>query len=131
MDHRRNRAVTPAVAEKTWLRILGTLNEYQARLFVAEKAFQLGRGRISRLSQLTGMSRITITQGLGELRTGGKLRTAAEGVRQPGGGPRRWSKPTPICLVHLKMIVERAGHPISSVTLAVVWRRWATGCKPT
>jgi hypothetical protein len=34
----------PAAVKKTWLRIPGTLNEYQARLFVAEKALQLGRG---------------------------------------------------------------------------------------
>ena len=95
MDHRRNRAVTSAVAEKTWLQILGTLNEYQARLFVAEKALQLGRGGISRLSQLTGMSRVTITEGLGELRTGGKLRTAAEGVRQPGGGRKKVEQADP------------------------------------
>jgi hypothetical protein len=48
------------------MRVLGTLNEYQARLFVAGKALQLGRGGISHLSRLTGMSRVTITQGLNE-----------------------------------------------------------------
>ena len=106
MDHRRNRAVTSAVAEKTWLQILGTLNEYQARLFVAEKALQLGRGGISRLSQLTGMSRVTITEGLGQLRTGGKLRTAAEGVRQPGGGRKKVEQADPDLPSHLKMIVK-------------------------
>ena len=89
-DYRRNRAATITSAERIWLRVLGTLNEYQARLFVAEKALQLGRGGISRLSQLTGMSRVTITQGLSELRTGRKLRTVADGrVRQPGGGRKR------------------------------------------
>jgi hypothetical protein len=135
--------VTPAAAEKTWLRILGTLNEYQARLFVAEKAQQLGRGGISRLSQLTEMSRVTITQGLSELRTGKKLRTAAERVRQPGGGRKKVEQSDPELPSHLKTIVEettagdpmsplrwtskstrtiaeelsRAGHPISSVTV--------------
>jgi len=143
VDDRFNRAVTPAAAEKTWLRILGTLNEYQARLFVAEKAQQLGRGGISRLSQLTGMSRVTITQGLSELRTGKKLRTAAERVRQPGGGRKKVEQSDPKLPRHLKTIVEettagdpmsplrwtskstrtiaeelsRAGHPISSVTV--------------
>jgi hypothetical protein len=38
-------------AEKTWLRVLGTMNEYQARLLVAERAVQLGRGGVSRLSR--------------------------------------------------------------------------------
>ena len=131
------------MAEKTWLRILGTLNEYQARLFVAEKASQLGRGGISRLSQLTGMSRVTITQGLNELRAGKKLRTAAERVRQPGGGRKKVEQSDPELPRYLKTIVEettagdpmsplrwtskstrtiaeelsRAGHPISSVTV--------------
>jgi hypothetical protein len=143
VDHRSNRAVKPVVAEKTWLRLLGTLNEYQARLFVAEKALQLGRGGISRLSQLTGMSQVTITQGLNELRTGRKLRTAGEGVRQPGGGRKKVEQADPNLPGHLKTIVEattagdpmsplrwtskstrtiaqelsRAGHPISSVTV--------------
>ncbi len=38
-------------AEKRWLRVLGTLNEHQARLFVAERALALGRGGISRLAK--------------------------------------------------------------------------------
>ena len=43
--------------EKRGLKVLSTLNEYQVRLFVADKALDWGRGGISRLSQLTGMSR--------------------------------------------------------------------------
>ena len=126
------------------MRVLGTLNEYQARLFVAEKALQLGRGGISHLAQFTGMSRVTITQGLRELRTGGKRRTAADGrVRQPGGGRKKVEQADPELPRRLKTIVEettagdprsplrwtskatrtiaeeltRSGHPISSVTV--------------
>jgi hypothetical protein len=143
-DYRRNRAATPTLAERVWMRVLGTLNEYQARLFVAEKALQLGRGGISRLSRLTGMSRVTITQGLSELRTGRKLRTAADGrVRQPGGGRKKVEQADPELSHRLRTIVEettagdpmsplrwtskatrtiaeeltRSGHPISSVTV--------------
>ena len=46
---------------RRWLRILDTLNEAQARWFVADKALDLGRGGISRMSQVTGMSRTTMT----------------------------------------------------------------------
>jgi hypothetical protein len=143
-DYRRNRAATTTSAERIWLRVLGTLNEYQARLFVAEKALQLGRGGISHLAQLTGMSRVTITQGLSELRTGRKLRTAADGrVRQPGGGRKKVEQANPQLPRRLRTIVEettagdamsplrwtskatrtiaeeltRSGHPISSVTV--------------
>jgi len=143
-DYRRNRAATTTSTERIWLRVLGTLNGYQARLFVAEKALQLGRGGISHLSQLTGMSRVTITQGLSELRTGRKLRTAADGrVRQPGGGRKKVEQANPQLPRRLRTSVEettagdamsplrwtskatrtiaeeltRSGHPISSVTV--------------
>ena len=143
-DYRRNRAATTTSTERIWLRVLGTLNEYQARLFVAEKALPLGRGGISHLSQLTGMSRVTITQGLSELRTGRKLRTAADGrVRQPGGGRKKVEQANPQLPRRLRTSVEettagdamsplrwtskatrtiaeeltRSGHPISSVTV--------------
>ena len=35
-------------AERYWLRVLGTLNEAQARVFVAQKALEEGRGAVSR-----------------------------------------------------------------------------------
>ena len=37
-------------AEKRWLKVFRTLNEFQARLFAADKALDLGRGGISRRS---------------------------------------------------------------------------------
>ena len=46
--------------ERHWLRVLGTLNEAQARVFVAQKALEEGRGAVSRLARLTSMSRPTI-----------------------------------------------------------------------
>src|ERR1041384_5510792 len=83
------RGIVTTSSEKTWLRVLGTMNEYQARLLVAERAAELGRGGVSHLSQLTGRSRVTITQGLRDLR-GGKLRTPGEGrIRKPGGGRKK------------------------------------------
>lgn len=137
----RGRKIPPS--EKTWLRVLGTMNEYQARLLVAERAVELGRGGVSRLSQLTGMSRVTITQGLRELR-GGKLRSPAEGrIREPGGGRKKVEQADSELARRLRNIVEEttagdpmsplkwtskstrtiadelnaAGHPISSVTV--------------
>jgi len=61
----RSKRRTPE--EIRWLRVLSTLNEYQARLYVADKALDQGRGGISRWSRLTGMSRTTITKGVTEL----------------------------------------------------------------
>ena len=104
------------MSERIWVRVLGTLNEYQARLFVAEKALQLGRGGVSHLSQLTGMSRVTISEGIRELRAGRRLRAATSGrVRQPGGGRKRVEHADAQLPHRLRKIVEEttAGDPMS------------------
>lgn len=41
---------TVSETERQWLRVLGTLNEYQARVYVAQKVRELGRGGISRIA---------------------------------------------------------------------------------
>jgi hypothetical protein len=109
---------SPAIAEgeRRWLRVLGTLNEYQARLFVAHRALELGRGGISRLSQLTGMSRPTITKGIAALRGRVPLVPAATGrIRRPGSGRRKVELVEPAIGRHLQRIVEEttAGDPMS------------------
>ena len=130
--------------QKAWLRVLGTLNEYQARLFVAGKALELGRGGVSVLSRLTGMSRVTITQGEKELSGRKRLRQAASGrAREAGGGRKKVEEVDSGLLANLRSIVEettagdpmsplkwtskstrtiaeeltRCGHPVSSVTV--------------
>jgi len=137
--------VSRSPTERCWLRVMSTLNEYQARLFVAEKALEMGRGGTSRLSKLTGMSRVTITRGLTELRGGKRLREAGAGrVRAAGGGRKKVEEADPALQGRLKTIVEettagdpmsplkwtskstrtiaedlaRDGHPVSNVTVA-------------
>jgi len=102
--------------EKRWLKVLSTLNEFQARLFVADKALDLGRGGISWLSQLTGMSRTTITKAVQALHRGKKLRVPPEGgARRPGGGRKKLEQTDPQLLQDLRRIVEEstAGDPMS------------------
>ena len=77
--------------ECRWLKVLGSLNEYQARLFVADKALDQGRGGISRLSALTGMSRTTITKAVAELNSRKKLAMAEWGrIRKRVADGKRW-----------------------------------------
>ena len=77
-------------AEKRWWKVLRTLNEFQARLFVADKALDLGRGGIRRLSQLTGMSGTTIPKAVQEWHGGKALWVPpGGGARQPGGGRKK------------------------------------------
>src|SRR5713226_7045036 len=79
-----------SVAERRWLKVFGTLNEFQARLFAADKALDLGRGGISRLSALTGLSRTTINKAVEELEGSRKLASPGEGrAREVGGGRKR------------------------------------------
>ena len=104
--------------ESRWLKVLGTLNEYQARLFVADKALDQGRGGISRLAELTGMSRTTITKAAGELNSRKKLVIAERGqVREAGGGRKKVEEADPGLQVQLGKILEEtsAGDPMSAL----------------
>ena len=103
-------------AEKRWLKVFGTLNEFQARLFAADKAMDLGRGGISRLSALTGLSRTTITKAVEELGGRGKLRMPGAGrVRRVGGGRKKVERGDPGVRDLLEKILEEttAGDPMS------------------
>ena len=76
-------------AESLFLKVLATLNEAQARWYVACEAIRLGYGGVQAMHALTGMSRPTILKGMHDLRTGQSL-GSAERVRQAGGGRNVW-----------------------------------------
>ncbi len=103
-------------SERHWLRVLGTLNELQARVLVSQKDLEEGRGGISRLSRLTGMSRPTIMKGIAELKSKASLPPAEMGrVRKSGGGRKRVEESLPGLKRALARIVEErtAGDPMS------------------
>lgn len=103
-------------AERQWLRVLGTLNEAQARVFVAQKALEEGRGAVSRLARLTGMSRPTILKGIAELEAGRlPSRTDDVRIRVVGGGRKRVDETAPRIKRVLRRLVEAstAGDPMS------------------
>lgn len=104
--------------ERRWLRVLSTLNEFQARLFVADKALDHGRGGISRMAELTGMSRTTITKAAGELASNRKLTLDVEGrVRKVGAGRRKVEEGDERLRHELVHILEEttAGDPMSAL----------------
>jgi hypothetical protein len=104
-----------SVAERRWRKVLSTLNEAQARWFVADKALDLGRGGVSRLSQITGMSRTTITKAIGELRRRRALLTAPGRVRLEGAGRKKVEETDPAVKPLILGIVQEttAGDPMS------------------
>src|SRR6266852_4056026 len=55
--------------EDTFLRFFRTLDERQARLCAAERALVIGRGGITLVSRVTGLSYPTIHKGIAELRS--------------------------------------------------------------
>ena len=102
--------------ERRWVKLLSTLNEAQARWFVADKALDLGRGGVTRAAQITGMSRMTITKAIKELRGRRALRSAAIGrIRREGAGRKRIEESAPVVTTLIRRIVEEttAGDPMS------------------
>ena len=75
------------MADKFLLTILGTLNEAQARWYVAREAIALGRGGIKAMQELTRLSKPTILRGIRELKT--EDLPPPDRVRKSGGGRKR------------------------------------------
>lgn len=73
-----------AVQHKAINRVLTNLDEKNRRRFAGLLALQLGRRHVSLVSQITGLSRMTIYRGLHEIeRTDSQARGQ---VRNPGAG---------------------------------------------
>jgi hypothetical protein len=105
--------------DKLTLRILGTLNEAQARWFVAKETLACGRGGLRAMSDLTGMSRTTILKGITELRSRKLL--SGERVRRAGAGRKRLEVSDPGLTAALDRIMEEttSGDPMTLL-------RWTT-----
>src|ERR1017187_4737419 len=113
---RSTRGRSVSKVERRWLKVFGTLNEFQARLLAADKALDMGRGGISRLSALTGLSRTTITKAAEELGRGGKLAKPGDGrTRRAGGGRKKVEAVDPEVRELLEKILKEttAGDPIN------------------
>ena len=85
---------------------------------MADKALDQGRGGISRLSELTGLSRTTITKAVAELSSRKKLAVAERGqIREAGGGRKKVEDADPGLQVELGKILEEtsAGDPMSAL----------------
>jgi hypothetical protein len=103
----------PPLDEETFLRFFRTLDERQARLCAAERALAIGRGGITLVSRVTGLSYPTIHKGIVELRT--TAVTLATGrIRRIGGGRKKVEVVDPAVLPVLQEVVESstAGSPM-------------------
>ena len=96
------------------LKVLKTLNEAQARWYVAKEALVLGRGGLKAMHELTGMSRPTILKGISDLRRRRLLGETGR-LRRPGGGRKAIEASDPPLKRALEKIMEEttAGDPMS------------------
>jgi hypothetical protein len=96
------------------LKVLKTLNEAQARWYVAKEALALGRGGLKAMHELTGMSRPTILKGINDLRQKRLLGETGR-LRRLGGGRKAIEASYPSLKRALEKITEEttAGDPMS------------------
>jgi Rhodopirellula transposase DDE domain len=96
------------------LKVLATLNEAQARWFLAREVLARGRGGLKAMHEATGVSRPTILKGIRELRTK-KALPSGERIRRPGGGRKRVEAVDPRWEQALDRILDEntAGDPMS------------------
>jgi len=113
-----------AQADELMLKVLSTLNEAQARWFVAREVLARGRGGLRAMHEATGMSRPTILKGIRELRVKRAL-PSGERVRRPGGGRKRLEALDPGWERALDRVMDEntAGDPMSLLR----WTNKSTG----
>ncbi len=100
--------------DSAFFKVYETLNEAQARWFIAREAMELGYGGIKAMQQLTGMSKPTILKGIRELRQRRHLDVSGR-VRAVGGGRKPIEVHDPGLQSALQEILEEttAGDPMS------------------
>ena len=86
--------------------MLPELNERQRRLFLAAEAKAIGYGGVTKVSQLSNVSRVTITQGLNELEEISTSDIEIVNCRRPGGGRKPIELTQPGIREALETLVE-------------------------
>lgn len=98
------------------LNYLSTLNEFDARHFIAIWATEIGWGGVSEVSKLTGKSMNTIRKGISELSKLSKLKENGR-LRRKGGGRKKIIEKNPEIERIIENILEEntAGDPMSKL----------------
>ena len=81
------------IDEKTIKRVkqvLPILNETQRRIYLAAEAEALGHGGITQISMITGVSRVTITAGMKELKENRNTAVPSAGAGIADGDIHVW-----------------------------------------
>lgn len=99
-----------------WVKVYNALFENQRRWYAAGKANELGRGGISKVMSLTGLSRNTIKKGMQELKNREVLDQDSS-IRKPGGGRKSKAEVDQKLISDLETIINDtiAGDPMSNL----------------
>ena len=97
-----------------FLKAMSGADSVQARRFAAAKALEIGWGGVSKVSDITGLSRKTIDKGIQELEDEDKLEQP-ERLRKPGGGRKKAEDKDPTLMNDLEEIMKESttGNPMS------------------
>jgi transposase len=93
------------------------LNERQRRLYLANEAKAIGHGGITEVSKVSGVSRVTITQGIAEINSAGYQAKVQTRCRRKGGGRKPIETETPEIIPELEKLLEpyTKGDPMSAL----------------
>ena len=86
--------------------VLPTLNEFQRRRYLSAEAKTIGRGGISLISRITGVSRQMLMDGIAEIESVDYEDLPIGRSRRPGGGRKPIEKTQPGILEALKILVD-------------------------
>ena len=97
--------------------VVPTLNEYQLRIYLSAEAKALGRGGISLISRISGVSRVTITRGVKDISNGEAEFLPQGRCRKAGGGRKTVLELQPGILEKLDELVSAhtRGNPMCAL----------------
>lgn len=101
--------------DSLWLAALDECNEVQRRRLAGVKALEIGRGGVSQVCKLTGMSHHTVLKGIKEVEN--KSRKPLTRLRKKGGGRKKIIEKYPAIKEKVEKILEEntAGDPMSQL----------------
>ena len=95
------------------------LDEYQRRIFLASEAQMLGYGGISYISRISGVSRVTITHGINEIKSQNVAKQGKGKNRKSGGGRKLVNDSQPGIIQELEKLIE--GHTKGDPMNPLIW----------
>jgi transposase len=98
--------------------MLPILDERQRRVFLATEAMAIGHGGVKTVSEISGMSRVTIIEGKKEIKSNEHILLPVGRCRQPGGGRKPITEKHQGLIEALNKIIEPhiKGDPMSFLT---------------